>query len=293
MNWSLVTYRRPDDATERAGALCAGRVHSLPFEATGVMDVLCRWDEAVSRLRNWSPEDHSLIDGAELLAPLRFPPKVICAGANYRDHIAEMGVAEPPADWEPWFFLKAPSTTVIGPNDPIRINPDPEQRIDWEGELGLVIGRGGSNIAEVDAPGHVAGYLVLNDVSARGPHRRVGAPAEPFQFDWLASKSQDTFCPMGPGVTPAWFVSDPHRLGLRLWVNGVLKQDSNTSQLIQDCWQLVAGASRQLTLEPGDVIATGTPAGVGAPRGTFLRPGDVVAVEIEGLGRIENRVEAR
>ena len=293
MTWSLVTYRRLGETRERAGALHDGGVYALPMEGTGVLEILDRWDEAAPELERWSPANSAALDGVELLAPLRYPPKIMCAGANYRDHVAEMGVPEPAADWEPWFFLKAPSATVIGPTDSIRIDPDPAQQIDWEGELGVVIGRRGSNIAEASAANHVAGYVVLNDVSARGPHRRAAAPAEPFQFDWVVSKSQDTFCPMGPGVTPSWFVPDPHQLHLRLWVNDELKQDSSTSQLIQDCWQLVAGASRQMTLEPGDVIATGTPAGVGAPRGTFLAPGDVVTVEIERLGRIENPVEAR
>ncbi len=294
MTWSLVTCLA--GGGERAAARRDdGTIVALPeplCDASGVMALLADWGATAALLGLWSPDDASVIAGAELLAPLRFPNKVLCAGANYRKHVAEMGLDNPGREWEPWFFLKTPTTTVVAGHGPVTIDPDPAARVDWEGELGVVIGRAGRNIAADEARDHVAGYVVLNDVSARGPHHRPSAPAPPFAYDWIASKSQDTFCPMGPGITPDWLIDDPNDLRLRLWVNGELQQDESTSDMILDTWALVAGASRWVTLEPGDVIATGTPSGVGAPRGKFLKPGDVVRVEIDGLGAIEHPVVA-
>jgi len=233
------------------------------------------------------------VPGAALLAPLRYPPKLICAGVNYGSHMAEMGVGAPDPDWAAWFFLKPPTTTVIGPGAAIEIDPDPEEQVDWEGELGIVIGRGGRGIAAEDAAAHVAGFTVVNDISARGPHRREGAPHDAFRYDWLASKAQDTFCPMGPAVTPRWLLPDPDDQRLRLWVNDELKQDERAGDMLVGWRELVAAASARVTLEPGDVIAAGTPAGVGMPRAQFLRPGDVVRVAIEGIGTLRNPVVTR
>ena len=207
--------------------------------------------------------------------------------------MAEMGAAPPGPDWKAWFFLKPPSTTVVGPGDAVRIDPDPAEQVDWEGELGIVIGRGGRDIAAADAGAHVAGFTVVNDVSARGPHRRDGAPHDAFRFDWLASKAQDTFCPMGPAVTPSWVLPDPDERRLRLWVGDELLQDERVGNMIVGWRRLVEAASSRVTLEPGDVIAAGTPAGVGVPRGRFLRPGEVVRVEIEGIGTLTNPVVSR
>jgi 2-keto-4-pentenoate hydratase/2-oxohepta-3-ene-1,7-dioic acid hydratase in catechol pathway len=192
---------------------------------------------------------------------------------------------------DPYFFL-VPATTIIGPGDPIEVPIDAGAMVDWEGELAVVIGQHARNVSVENAPACVAGYTICNDVSARGLHRRTSYAAPPFEWDWLRSKGRDTFLPMGPSITPSWLVDDPHDLQLRVWVNGALKQDARTSDLIVDIWQLVAAASAFATLEPGDVITTGTPAGVGAPRGEYLRPGDVVTVEIERLGRLTNPVRA-
>ena len=167
----------------------------------------------------------------------------------------------------------------------------PEQaRYDWEAELAVVIGLGGRDIAVGDALAHVAGYCVANDVTARGHHRRQAAPAEAFTYDWFAAKSMDGSLPLGPGITPAFQVPDPQGLRLRLWVNGELQQDESTSDMVCSVAELVAAASEVVTLEPGDVIPTGTPSGVGAGRGRYLRPGDVVRVTIDGLGTLENTV---
>jgi 2-keto-4-pentenoate hydratase/2-oxohepta-3-ene-1,7-dioic acid hydratase in catechol pathway len=136
----------------------------------------------------------------------------------------------------------------------------------------------------------VAGYCVANDVTARGYHRRGAVPAQAFAYDWFAAKATDTSLPLGPGITPAFFVPDPQDLRLRLWVNDELQQDESTADMVCSVAELISAASEVVTLEPGDVIATGTPSGVGASRGLYLRGGDVVRVTIDGLGTLENTV---
>ena len=204
-----------------------------------------------------------------------------------------MGVARPDPRTEPFFFLKAPTTTVVGPTADVAIPVDGRSNIDWEAELGVVIGRRCVSLDESDAAGAIAGYLVANDISDRGPFHRDGAVAAAFEWDWLAEKSQDGFCPVGPGMVPAWLVPEPQALKIRLDVNGVVKQESSTSQMVSGINRLVAASSRLMTLEPGDIILTGTPAGVGLPRQEFLHPGDVVSVEIRGCGRISNRIVSK
>jgi 2-keto-4-pentenoate hydratase/2-oxohepta-3-ene-1,7-dioic acid hydratase in catechol pathway len=175
MNWSLVTCRVGDETERAAARRDDGVIVELPeplASCRGVMALMRTWDAVVPVLHGWDPGEARPMEDVELLAPLRFPNKVICAGANYRKHIAEMGVAEPGPEWSSWFFLKPPTTTVVAGHGPVMIDPDPEQRIDWEAELAVVIGVGGRNIAVGDAPAHVAGYTIVNDVSARGPHRR-------------------------------------------------------------------------------------------------------------------------
>lgn len=292
--WALVSYR--NGGREQAGILRDdGTVVSHPLlqAYTGALEPLRDWAGAESALREIDPSDGEVVEQADLLAPIRFPNKVICAGANYGSHLEEMGVSlngqRPPS---PFFFLKPASNTVIGPGASIRMPASGEAEVDWEAELAVVIGRPTRAITAAEAPTSVAGYTILNDLSARAAHRRDDPLAPPFEFDWLSSKGRDTFCPMGPGVTPSWFVDDPQALRIRLWVNGELKQDGDTADMLVGIWDLVAAASEIMTLEPGDVIATGTPSGVGKPRGEFLGPGDEVAIEIDGLGRLVNPVEA-
>jgi 2-keto-4-pentenoate hydratase/2-oxohepta-3-ene-1,7-dioic acid hydratase in catechol pathway len=215
---------------------------------------------------------------------------VVCAGVNYRRHIQEMGGDVPAEGWKPFFFLKPPTTTVIGPSDPITIHSPETARYDWEAELAVVIGIGGRDISPVDALSYVAGYCVANDVTARGHHKRHAVPADAFLYDWFAAKSIDRSLPLGPGVTPAFQIPDPQDLHLRLWVNGELQQDESTSDMICTVAELISAASEVVMLEPGDVITTGTPSGVGASRGLFLRAGDVVRTTIDGLGTLENTV---
>jgi 2-keto-4-pentenoate hydratase/2-oxohepta-3-ene-1,7-dioic acid hydratase in catechol pathway len=219
------------------------------------------------------------------LAPLR--RNVFCVGKNYAEHVAEIersgfvssNQGPPP---KPAIFTKA-TTAVIGPGDPIPAHADLTRALDYEGELAVVIGVGGSRIPAESALDHVFGFTILNDVTARDLQRD--------HQQWFIGKSLDGFCPMGPSITTRDEV-DGSRLDVRCWVNGELRQDSNTSQLITGIPALIATISAGITLLPGDVIATGTPQGVGAgfdpPR--FLGPGDEVAIEISGLGRLLNRV---
>jgi 2-keto-4-pentenoate hydratase/2-oxohepta-3-ene-1,7-dioic acid hydratase in catechol pathway len=202
----------------------------------------------------------------------------------------EMGGEIPDHGWRPFFFLKAPTTSVIGPRDPIVISSAARARYDWEAELAVVIGIKGKNIEAERAGFHAAAYCVSNDITARGYHKRDVAPADAFSYDWFAAKSMEGSLPLGPGLTPAFLVPDPQDLRLRLWVNGELQQDESTADMVCSVAELIAAASQVVTLEPGDVIATGTPSGVGASRGLYLRGGDVVRVTIDGLGTLENTV---
>jgi 2-keto-4-pentenoate hydratase/2-oxohepta-3-ene-1,7-dioic acid hydratase in catechol pathway len=292
MTWSLVTYRAAG-----GGAVGLrepdGTVRALPqFAGCRLVDLLDRWSTIADELRAIDVADLPWAGEVRLEAPIRFPRKVVCAGANYFAHLAEMNVPRPDPVGAPYFFLKPPTTTVIGPDDPIVLPDRPDRRIDWEAELGVVIGRRGRDLDERDVRAHIAGYTIVNDVSARERLGRTDAVAPPFGFDWTSAKAEDTFCPTGPGVTPAWFVDDPQGLRITLSVNGVVKQDSSTADMMNSAFAVVAAASRIMTLEPGDIVATGSPAGVGAPRGEFLQPGDDVVIEIGELGRLRNPVRA-
>jgi 2-keto-4-pentenoate hydratase/2-oxohepta-3-ene-1,7-dioic acid hydratase in catechol pathway len=228
-----------------------------------------------------------------LLAPLPRPEKnVFCVGRNYREHIAEgeraqnvkIGVTEVPV-----FFTK-PRTAVVGPGAEVPIFPHVSTQIDYEVELALVIGKGGRDIPRDRALEHVFGYTILNDVTARDVQRRHGG-------QYFKGKGLDGSCPMGPWIVTADAIGDPAKLGIRCTVNGELRQESTTAAMIFDIPTLIASLSEGLTLEPGDILATGTPSGVGyamdPPR--FLKDGDRVVCEIDGIGRLENtmREQAR
>jgi 2-keto-4-pentenoate hydratase/2-oxohepta-3-ene-1,7-dioic acid hydratase in catechol pathway len=259
-----------DGASGRLGLVEGGTV--FPLEGADVMAAILdgRTGRAGEPLR---------LDGLRLLAPHR-PPKLLGIGLNYRDHAAETGAALPA---EPLIFAKLP-TAVTGPSGPVR-RPAYTEELDYEGELAVVIGRRASRVPEARALDHVFGYCVMNDVSARDRQR-----AEP---QWVRAKGGDTFAPFGPWVTTADEVPDPQALTIRTWVNGDLRQDGRTADMVFGVAELIAYCSESFTLEPGDVISTGTPAGVGVARTpkSFLRPGDVVRIEIDGLGAIEHAIE--
>lgn len=262
------------------------RPFDVPFEAarSGLLAIL----ESVSLPKTLSPVP---IDRARLEAPIPRPRRnIFCVGKNYHEHAHEFaksgfdssaGAGAVPK--EPIIFSKVPET-VIASRDPILINPWASAAVDYEAELAVIIGKGGRGISKQDAFDHVWGYTIINDVTARDLQGRYS--------QWLIGKSQDTFCPMGP-----WAVTkdeiDVGSTGIRCFVNDDLRQNSNTRLLIFDIPTLIATISAGLTLLPGDIIATGTPAGVGIgftpPR--YLKPGDTIRVEIDGIGALENSVE--
>lgn len=291
--WSLVQYRRASGADVSVGVLVDDKIVRAPAAIGGgdLMSVLRRWSKVEPLLRTWTPDADDVIPDAVLAAPLTYPAKVLCAGANYYGHLAEMGIEAPATPPEPFFFFKPPTTTVIGHGAAIPL-PAGDTRVDWEAEVAVVIADRCSDLAPGDVADHVAGYLPANDISARARLDRTDAVAPPFGFDWVGSKAQDGFCPLGPGLVPAWLVGDTTDLGIRLLVNGVVKQDSSTSDMISPVAELVSAVSRFVTLEPGDVILTGTPAGVGVARHEFLAGGDEVVVEIDRVGRLVNTVVA-
>ncbi len=218
------------------------------------------------------------------LAPLLYPGKIFCAGANYYDHLAEMGMPDARKENQRlFFFAKPPRNAVVGPGRTVRMPLD-THAFDWEIELAAVIGRTARAVSVADALGHVAGYTVAIDFSARDLNR---APETFYKLDWVAGKAHDTCCPMGPVIVPASFIPDPQDLGLRLSVNGAMKQDARSAGMIFSVAEQIATLSRIMTLDPGDVVLTGTPAGVGVPKGSFLAVGDRVRAEIERIGVIE------
>jgi 2-keto-4-pentenoate hydratase/2-oxohepta-3-ene-1,7-dioic acid hydratase in catechol pathway len=232
-----------------------------------------------------------------LRAPVLWPSAIYCAGANYSDHAAEMARrANRPEEpnpktlgLKPWHFIKA-SRSLADPDATVQATQY-SQKLDWEVELAVVIGRPARNVPVEKALEHVAGYTAANDLSARDLSRRPHVPdTSAFKSDWIGQKSFDGACPLGPWIVPASDIPDPHNLAIRLWVNGVIKQDSNTGKMIYDIAEQIAHLSTGMTLHPGDLILTGTPAGVGSARNEFLHAGDVVKIEIERIGALSTTI---
>ena len=257
----------------------AAAVPSLPREMVAFLEA---GPEALQAAQEAIAEAPRLaLSVVRLEAPIARPPKFLAVGLNYADHVAEAGL-ETPA--HPTIFNKQ-STCVVGPGGDVHL-PRASHVLDYEGELGFVIGQRCRHVSRDDAADVIAGYLIVNDVSVRDWQLRVPT--------WTMGKSFDTHGPIGPWITSADELPDPHGLALRTWVNGELRQDSNTKQLIYDCFDLVEHLSTAFTLEPGDLVPTGTPSGVGIgfkpPR--LLEVGDLMRVEIEGIGALENTVVA-
>jgi len=208
------------------------------------------------------------------------PGKIVCVGLNYLDHAQEGGMELPKA---PLLFAKWPNT-LIGDGEPIVLPPEATE-VDYEAELGVVIGTKAKRVSEADALEYVEGYICINDVSARDLQFGDG--------QWTRGKSVDTFCPVGPRLVPREEIADPQQLGIRCIVNGEALQDSSTAQMIFSVAEIIAYVTRVITLEPGDLIATGTPAGVGVFRDpkVLLKDGDEVSIEIDGVGTLTNPVE--
>jgi 2-keto-4-pentenoate hydratase/2-oxohepta-3-ene-1,7-dioic acid hydratase in catechol pathway len=236
------------------------------------------------------------IDNVLLRPPLSRPGKLLCLAGNYRKHIVESGYEVPveAGVMTPQFFLK-PSTTLTGPHDDVPLTRQ-NVAVGWEVELAVVIGRPGRRIPASAAMEHVFGYTVLNDISERGLHsdirdRRV-RENDKF-FDWLAGKWFDGFAPCGPWVVTADEIADPHALDIRLWVNGELRQEGSTAEMICRIPETIEWASSIMTLEAGDIISTGTPAGAGIGGEAVLASGDEIVCEVDRVGRLVNRVRLR
>ena len=283
----LATLRAPGASAPQVAALRGDRAWLLGSRFPGGLAQLIEaWKGSAALAAELQGAGVPLAD-CTLLAPLPSPGSIVCVGKNYREHVKEMDSAAfgsltaPDVPAVPIIFSKAP-TSVCGPGDDVVIPPCSTQ-VDYEGELCAVVGRPTRRVARSAALQHVFGYTICNDVSARDLQKK--------HQQWYLAKSCDTFCPLGPWVVPADAL-DASVLRVRTWVNGELRQDGNTRDMIFSLATLIETISAGTTLRPGDVIATGTPAGVGAgfspPR--FLAPGDVVRIEIEGIGALENRV---
>jgi 2-keto-4-pentenoate hydratase/2-oxohepta-3-ene-1,7-dioic acid hydratase in catechol pathway len=277
--------RTPGAAAPHTGVVVGDEVVDLSDPAVGLpgdmAELLGAGTEAMERATGapaTGARRHPLAT-VTLLAPVPRPPKVMGLGMNYGAHVAEMG--RPTPEHQVWFNKQR--TCVIAPGDAIEV-PVASAQVDYEGELAFVIGRRCRHVAAADAASVVAGFTIMNDVSVRDWQWRTPT--------WTMGKSFDTHGPLGPWLVTPDEIADPHRLRLRTWVNDDLRQDSSTDDMIFSCWAMVEELSTVFTLEPGDVVSTGTPAGVGAgfdpPK--WLVAGDTVRIEIEGIGVLENPV---
>ncbi|WP_406071075.1 fumarylacetoacetate hydrolase family protein [Micromonospora sp. NBC_01638] len=250
---------------------------ALGVDIRALDDIVDRLSDIRERMSVTDPDRNNRVG---LLAPVERPGKILAVGLNYLKHIEEVGKATPPV---PLIFAKYPSA-VTGPHDVIELNPGVTAEVDYECELAVVIGAQARRVDPAQALNHVLGYCVANDVSARDVQRGESQISR--------SKGLDTFCPVGPWITTADEVADPHQLDIRTTVNGEIRQDSNTEDMLFDVPFLIAYLSQTMTLHPGDVILTGTPPGVGSGMKPpiYLQENDVVRCEIEALGYIENRV---
>jgi 2-keto-4-pentenoate hydratase/2-oxohepta-3-ene-1,7-dioic acid hydratase in catechol pathway len=281
----LVTFTHA--GSTRLGVLQGDHVVDLAAAAPELPREMCLFlaagPLAINGAREAIERGKARIPAAEvtLEAPIQRPPKVLAVGLNYADHVRETGREAPKV---PMIFNKQ-ATSVTGPTGAIHV-PRVSDKVDWEGELAFVIGKRCRHVPRDHASSVIAGYTIVNDVSVRDWQHRVPT--------FTMGKSFDTHCPMGPAIVTGDEVGDPHALDLRTWVNDELRQSSNTRELIFDCFYLVEHLSTAFTLEPGDVVSTGTPSGVGAAMNppTFLVAGDTVRIAIEGLGELRNPVIA-
>lgn len=295
--WSITNLAQADGAGAK------------PLAGSSVMDILEDWSASLETLHRYAAIARGgsipglAMASLNLRSPLEFPRQVFCTGANYRKHVVDltvdMGVGPEGLDsdglraWatemmemrakegEPYSFTK-PVSAIAGPNDPLVV-PATTTKLDWEIELGVVIGRGGYNIPLANAMDHVAGYVIVNDISARDLIARTDYKM--LGTDWLRAKGQPGFLPVGPLFVPACFVSDPYDLSLRLTVSGKVMQDETTADMLFDIARQIEYTSRYARLLSGDIICTGSPAGNGTHYDRYLQPGDVMTAEITGLGR--------
>lgn len=302
MTYRLLSYQSATGP--RAGLAVGDKVHDLatvtgnPAYAS-VLGVLDDWAAAKGVLadaaRAAAGKPGQALNETKLLAPVLYPPTIYCAGANYTDHVANMAriqnIPMEPDPHElglhPWHFIKV-SRCAVATGEAVALA---SEKLDWEAELGLVIGTRMKNVPLERALDYVAFYTIGNDLSARDLTARPHiAFQSPFKYDWIGQKVFDGACPMGPWLVPAEEVGDPQSLSIKLWVNGEIKQDSHTSRMIFTAAEQIAHLSTRITLYPGDVVLTGTPSGVGAERGEFLKRGDMMKVTIEKIGDLVTKI---
>jgi len=287
----LITYL---DGHLRVGAVAGGRVADLSEKFDSMQTLIEEGEPALDEARSLAEKANpqAEVSEVELRAPIPHPRRnVFCMGWNYLTHFEEgqgrRGDNQEELPEYPTFFDK-PTTTVVGPYDDIPFDPDFSEKMDYEAELAVVIGRAGRSIPAAEAMDHIFGYTLANDVTARDVQRRHGG-------QWLKGKGMDGSCPLGPWIVTADEIADPQDLPVRCDVNGVQKQDSNTRFMVFPIARLIEELSLAMTLLPGDILLTGTPEGVGYARTPpeYLSPGDEVTVTIPDIGRITNRVVAR
>ncbi len=261
----------------------------LPFLPHGALE------PQAQQLGRWLAEVHPPLPGiateeAHILVPLPHPPKIILLAGNYLEHIKEQGgMAAERERTFPYLFMKPPSTTLNDPYRPVCVPRVAPAAVDWELELAVVIGRRCKNVPAAEALNQVAGYTIINDISQRKfrPNPQRQKRERDVFFDWLHGKWFDTFCPCGPCITSARSIADPQNLRLQLSLNGEIRQDGSTSSMIFSIADIIAFITQIMTLEPGDMISTGTPSGVGNATGTYLKAGDVMLGTIEQIGTLK------
>ena len=309
MNWiALATYRRHDRLApalvldgklyDLQKALDAGLPAARPeWLIDGIESLLKHWEQASSWVEASASAAAALaskgaitpeVDGLSAVAAPFVPQRIFCAASNYASHASEMGtVLATKSQSKPYMFLKL-SNTVIGDGEVIQMPPE-TTKLDWEVELAAVIGKRCRRISVEDALDVVACYTIVNDISARDLNVRSDYP---FKHDWFQGKCHDTFAPIGPWLVPAWQIPDPQAVQLRLDVNGEAMQEDSTANMIWTLREQIAYLSTIVTLEPGDVVATGTPTGVGMGRGVYLKAGDRIVASVQGIGPLSNQVQA-
>jgi 2-keto-4-pentenoate hydratase/2-oxohepta-3-ene-1,7-dioic acid hydratase in catechol pathway len=302
--YRLLSYAETAGPT-RVGLLVEGLVYDVAELKQNLSVPALPGDSVLSLLEAWGDSAIALNQAADqiqatpgsafgtplsevkLLAPVLYPGVLYCAGANYRDHLLEMtGKLVTKDDIKPYFFLKTPRSSIVGPGATVAI-PDYSNQVDWEAEVAMVVGKEARHVSEENAMEHVAGFTILNDLSARDHMKRTDVP---FLFDWIGQKCFEGSAPVGPWITPKEYVKDPCNIPIKLWVNGELQQNSNSSEMIYGYEEQIAYLSRHVTLYPGDIIATGTPAGVGHAAGKYLKSGDNIRIEMGVLGELETNI---
>lgn len=282
-------------AAEMAGVVVEEQAGLLPFLPGGAQhETVLTIEQQLKQSMDEELFPISIpIEDVELLVPVPNPSKLLLLAGNYSKHIEEGGgKAEERQKTFPYVFMKPPTTTLTHPGQPVKIPAVSPDHIDWELELGIVIGKACKGVSEAEALDYVAGYTVINDISDRKfrPNPERTQREKDGFFDWLHGKWHDTFCPMGPCVTPASEIEDPQTLKMKLSVNGNVEQDSSTAEMIFPVAAIIEFISSFVQLEPGDIISTGTPSGVGASKNKFLKNGDELHAEIEQIGVLKNPV---